>query len=149
MKQINKENLIECVKSFIENSENQKPMLIWFYSNTDIDFARNAIAEIEGCARVMNHPFEGHERFIKDGKIELLADYPELKNQIIFPSTYDENTRFFLYHRYMIQLEENNIAYLQDIAKKAQVPLILLINDYSKAENPNFNTEVFDEYEYK
>ena len=148
MKQITKDTLLDVIKTYVESKEsNKKPMLIWFQSNDDIDNARRAIREIKGCCAVNKHPLYGHEHFIdNEGKVKKIADYPELTTKFIYPGSYDENVRFFMYHRYVEQLLDDHIEYVKELAEKTQKPLVMLINDYSKEENPMFDASPFEEY---
>lgn len=49
MKSTNKDNIIETIEEYISSSP-IRPVLIWFHSNQDIDNARRAISEMNGCA---------------------------------------------------------------------------------------------------
>lgn len=142
------DDIVNVVNNYIGSSEStKKPMLIWFESNEDIDKARRTIRNILGCCEVNQHPLYGHEHFIdKDGKVKKISDHPELTNGFIYPGRYDENVRFFLYHRYTEQLYDGHIAYVKELAEKTQKPLLLLVNEYSNEENPKFDASSFEEY---
>ena len=148
LKQIGKENIVNVVRNYVESYyAGKNPMLIWFKSNEDIDKVRQAIREVQGCCEVNQHPLYGYEHFIdNDGKVKQIADHPELTNKFIYPGRYDENVRFFLYHRYTEQLHGDHIAYVKELAEKTTKPLVLLVNDYSKEDRPEFTPVGFEQY---
>ena len=49
MKSTNKDNIIETIEEYVGSSP-IRPVIIWFHSNQDIDNARHAISEMNGCA---------------------------------------------------------------------------------------------------
>ena len=148
-KKLTKDNVFDRIEEFIGMEESSKPMLIWFENNLDIDDIRHALFEVSGCAHFQNHPLWGHKKVFIDGKQELIANHPELFHQTLFPPSYNEQqTRFFLYHRFERQLGDEFIAYAKEISIAAKKPLILLVNDYSRLEYPSFDTQDFDEYLY-
>lgn len=49
MKSTNKDNIIETIEEYVGSSP-IRPVIIWFHSNPDIDNARRAISEMNGCA---------------------------------------------------------------------------------------------------
>ena len=149
MKKLNKENLIEVVNSFIQDKKHPTPMLIWLHSWEDFHFANPEISHLKGCATVIGHPFAGHQTFMLDGQIKLVADYPELLKEPILPGSYREDTSFFLYNRYLDQLNDDAISHVLSIAKNTELPLILLIIEHSKIENPSFDADGFDQYEFE
>ena len=92
MKKTNKDNIIETIEEYI-NSSPIRPVLIWFHSNPDIDNARRVISEMNGCATC------GQALYIdKDVAIQTLTP-SRYDEQFIIPGTYNENTKFFLFHR--------------------------------------------------
>ena len=150
MKQINKNNLLDIINAFIESPEtNKRPMLIWFKSYDDIDTVRRLIRETRGCSEVSQHPLYGHSQFLdKEGKAQKIAEHPELSREFIYPGSLDEDTRFFLYHRYLEQLDFAHISYVLELAQKTDKPLVALVNDYSKEENQAFDASRFEEYTF-
>ena len=49
MRKTNNNNISKAIEEYISSSP-IRPVLIWFHSNQDIDNARRAISEINGCA---------------------------------------------------------------------------------------------------
>lgn len=66
----------------------------------------------------------------------------------IIPGTYNENTKFFLFHRYMEQLRGEYLKYVFDLMYKTKCPVVYLANDYSKEEEPQANVSAFEQWEY-
>ncbi len=124
MKRISKDGLIGSVKSYMEG-EHQKPMLIWFHSNRDIDNARNRLKKEGGCAKFSANP---------------ISDYPE----IFEPNS---ATKFFLYHSYLNQFDEKKIALCKKVMEEHHKPLIMLVNDYEMPEE-GIDTSCYDEYDF-
>ena len=107
MKSTNKDNIIENIEEYISSSP-IRPIIIWFHSNPDIDNARHAINEMNGCATC------GQALYIdKAGVIQTLTPSGD-DEQFIIPGTYNENTKFFLFHRYEEQLREEYLTSVRD-----------------------------------
>ena len=105
MKSTNKDNIIETIEEYI-NSSPIRPVLIWFHSDPDIDNVRRAIREMNGCASC------GQALYIdKAGAIQTLTPSGD-DEQFIIPGTYNENTKFFLFHRYEEQLRGEYLKYV-------------------------------------
>ena len=68
--------------------------------------------------------------------------------QFIIPGTYNENTKFFLFHLYMEQLRGEYLKYALDLMYETKLPVVYLANDYSKEEEPQANISAFEEWEY-
>lgn len=141
MKSTNKDNIIETIGEYVGSSP-IRPVIIWFHSNSDIDNARRAIREMNGCATC------GQALYIdKAGAIQTLTPSGD-DEQFIIPGTYNENTKFFLFHRYMEQLKAPYLQYAMDLMKETKLPVIYLANDYSKEEEPQANISAFEQWEY-
>lgn len=138
MRKTNKGNIIETIKAYISSSP-IRPVLIWFHSNPDIDSARRAISEMNGCATC------GQAIYIDEaGAIQPSGD----NEQFIIPGTYDETTRFFLFHRYEEQLRGGFLKYAFDLMYKTKCPVVYVVNDYSKEEYPQADVSAFEQWEY-
>ena len=141
MKSTNKDNIIETIEEYVSSSP-IRPVIIWFHSNPDIDNARRAISEINGCATC------GQALYVdKAGAIQTLTPSGD-DEQFIIPGTYNENTKFFLFHRYMEQLRGEYLKYVFDLMYKTKCPVVYLANDYSKEEEPQANVSAFEQWEY-
>ena len=141
MKKTNKDNIIETIEEYISSSP-IRPVIIWFHSNPDIDNARRAISEMNGCATC------GQALYVdKAGAIQTLTP-SEDDEQFIIPGTYNENTKFFLFHRYMEQLRGEYLKYVFDLMYKTKCPVVYLANDYSKEEKPQADVSAFEQWEY-
>ena len=141
MKKTNKDNIIETIEEYI-NSSPIRPVLIWFHSNPDIDNARRAISEMNGCATYGNAVY-----IDKAGTLKAITPSGD-DEQFIIPRTYNENTKFFLFHRYFEQLREEYLKYTLDLMCETNLPVVYLANDYSKEEEPQANVSAFEEWEY-
>jgi len=69
-------------------------------------------------------------------------------DEFIIPGTYNETTKFFLFHRYMEQLKVPFLQYAVDLMKKTTLPVVYLANDYSKEEEPQADVSAFEQWEY-
>lgn len=140
MKSTNKDNIIETIEEYISSSP-IRPVIIWFHSNPDIDNARRAISEMNGCATC------GQALYIdKAGAIQTLTPSGD-DEQFIIPGTYNENTKFFMFHRYMEQLKAPYLQYAVDLMKETKLPVVYLANCYFKEEEPQANVSAFEEWE--
>lgn len=141
MKSTNKDNIIETIEKYI-NSSPIRPVLIWFHSDPDIDNVRRAIREMNGCASC------GQALYIdKAGAIQTLTPSGD-DEQFIIPGTYNESTKFFLFHRYEEQLRGEYLKYVWDLMYKTKRPVVCLVNDYSKEADSQANVSAFEEWEY-
>ncbi len=138
MKTTNKDNIIETIEEYI-NSTPIRPVLIWFHSNPDIDIARRAISEMNGCATCGGAIYADKEGVIQpsDGS-----------DKLIIPGTYNENTKFFLFHCYLEQLKAPYLKYAFDLMYKTKCPVVYVANDYSKEEEPQADVSAFEQWEY-
>lgn len=138
MKKTNKDNIIENIKAYISSSP-IRPVLIWFHSNPDIDNARRAISEMNGCATCGGAIYADKEGVIQPS---------EGADKFIIPGTYNENTKFFLFHRYEEQLRGAYLKYAFDLMYKTKCPVVYVANDYSKEEYPQADVSAFEQWEY-
>ena len=142
MRKTNNNNISKAIEEYISSSP-IRPVLIWFHSNQDIDNARRAISEINGCATC------GQALYVdKAGAIQTLTPSGD-DEQFIIPGTYNENTKFFLFHLYMEQLRGEYLKYALDLMYETKLPVVYLANDYSKEEEPQANVSAFEEWDYE
>lgn len=139
MKKTNKDNIIETIEAYISSSP-IRPVLIWFHSNPDIDNARRAISEMNGCATCGGAIYADKEGVIQPS---------EGADKFIIPGTYNENTKFFLFHRYEEQLRGEYLKYAFDLMYKTKCPVVYVANDYSKEEYPQADVSAFEQWEYE
>lgn len=141
MRKTNNNNISKVIEEYISSSP-IRPVLIWFHSNPDIDNARRAISEMNGCATC------GQALYVdKAGAIQTLTPSGD-DEQFIIPGTYNENTKFFLFHRYEEQLRGEYLKYALDLMYETKCPVVYLANDYSKEKEPQTNVSAFEEWEY-
>ena len=141
MRKTNNNNISKVIEEYISSSP-IRPVLIWFHSNPDIDNARHAISEMNGCATC------GQALYVdKAGAIQTLTPSGD-DEQFIIPGTYNENTKFFLFHRYEEQLRGEYLKYALDLMYETKCPVVYLANDYSKEKEPQTNVSAFEEWEY-
>ena len=137
MRQINKDTTIDAINEYIASTP-KHPLLVWFHSNNDIDEVRRNIENIPGCATCGNAIYTDKEGVIQPSGTE---------EKVIIPGTYNENTKFFLFHRYMEQLKAPYLQYALDLMYKTKCPVVYLANDYSKEEEPQVDVSAFKEWE--
>lgn len=141
MRKTNNNNISKAIEEYISSSP-IRPVLIWFHSNQDIDNARRAISEINGCATC------GQALYVdKAGAIQTLTPSGD-DEQFIIPGTYNASTKFFLFHRYEEQLRGEYLKYALDLMYETKLPVVYLANDYSKEEEPQANVSAFEEWKY-
>ena len=144
----------EMIKSYCNNFQNQKPLIFWFNSNSDLDSIKSSINNNAIFATMQGHPFkQGNEYMILNGKQVRIIDHPEVFENFVMPSTYMEGkTKLFVYHRYMQQLDMEQLQYCLDVVNIGNFPVICLMNDYSKViDKPSealmsFISNNFDQY---
>lgn len=141
MRKTNNNNISKVIEEYISSSP-IRPVLIWFHSNQDIDNARRAISEMNGCATC------GQALYIdKAGAIQTLTPSGD-EEHFIIPGAYNESTKFFLFHRYEEQLRGEYLKYALDLMYETKLPVVYLANDYSKEKEPQANVSAFEEWEY-
>ena len=141
MKSTNKDNIIETIEEYVSSSP-IRPVIIWFHSNQDIDNARRAISEMNGCATC------GQALYVdKAGAIQTLTPSGD-EEHFIIPGTHNASTKFFLFHRYEEQLRGEYLKYALDLMYETKLPVVCLVNDYSKEEEPQANVSAFGQWEY-
>lgn len=138
MKQINKDNIIDAINKYIASTP-KHPLLVWFHSNIDIDETRRNIANISGCATCGGAIYADKEGVIQPAGAD---------KKVIIPGTYNETTKFFLFHRYLEQLKAPFLQYAVDLMKETKLPVIYVANDYSKEEEPQADVSAFEQWEY-
>lgn len=139
MKKTNKDNILESIEAYISGSP-IRPVLIWFHSNPDIDNARHAISEMNDCATCGGAIYADKEGVIQPS---------EGAESFIIPRTYNETTKFFLFHRFLEQLKAPFLQYAVDLMKETKLPVIYVANDYSKGEEKQLDVSAFEEWEYE
>lgn len=138
MKQINKDNIINAINEYITSTP-KHPLLVWFHSDIDSDHARRSIENIPGCATC------GQAIYVdKSGAIQTITP-SESDEKFIIPGTYNETTKFFLFHRFTEQLRAPYLQYAVDLMKETKLPVIYVANDYSKEEEPQLDVSAFEE----
>ncbi len=140
MKQINKDDIVNVINEYI-NGNPLRPALIWFHTNIDLDAARQIINHIPGCANCGNAIF-----IDKNGKIQSLTPSDA---GFIIPGTFNKDTKFFLFHRFTEQLKAPFLKYAVNLMKVTKLPVICVVNEYSKEEEPNFDVSQFEEWFFK
>lgn len=141
MRQINKANIINAINEYIASTP-KHPLLVWFHSNIDIDETRRNIESIPGCATCGNAIYAD-----KSGLIQTVTP-SEGDEEFILPDTYNENTKFFLFHRFTEQLKAPYLQYAVDLMEETKLPVIYVANDYSKEEETQLDVSAFEEWEY-
>lgn len=106
----------------------KRPLLIWFHSNREIDEARRCIINNLGCVWCDKYIYE------KDGVI--------IEKRAI---AYNEDTRLFLFHPLFGQLKAPRLEYAANLMNKTGIPVVYLVNDYSKDEEPQADISAFEE----
>ena len=139
MKQINKDNIINAINEYIAGTPKQ-PLMVWFHSDIDSDDVRRNIANIPGCATCGQAIYADKEGAIQPS---------ESAEKFIIPSTYNETTKFFLFYRFLEQLKASFLQYAVDLMKETKLPVIYVVNDYSKEEEKQFDVSAFEEWEYR
>lgn len=134
MKTISLSEIRSLINDYCENFKNRKPLMFWFHSNPDIDKVKHDLTEDrEHVATMEGHPFkQGNRYMIKDGKTVPISMHPEVLDEFIFPATFKETTKMFVYHRYLQQLELKHLQYCMDMIKIGGYPVVCLMNDYAK-----------------
>lgn len=134
-------------------NKNTKPLMFWFYSNPDLDKVKSLVNKNPDYATMQGHPFKQGNKYIGlDDKIDKLADHPEVLKQFVFPSTKTDKTKLFVYHRYVQQLDIEQLQYCIEVVNIGKFPVICLMNDYSmQDEKPSkelmcFMNEKFNQY---
>jgi len=119
--------ILDKIEEYIATGP-KRPLLIWFHSNSEINEARRSIMNIPGCVRCDKYIYE------KDGVIIEKRDI-----------AYNEDTRLFLFYPYFDQLKAPRLKYAADLMNKTETPVVYLVNDYSKDEEPRADISAFEE----
>ena len=154
MKTLNNEkDLLELIATYCEGFQGRKPLMFWFHSNPDLDAVKAKINSDLSYVTIMGHPLkQGNKYMLLNGKEVKIADHPEVFEEFVLPTDRD-NVKAFVYHRYLMQLDKEQLQYCLDIVNIGKYPVICLMNDYSiQDEKPSeelmsFINEHFDQYE--
>jgi hypothetical protein len=154
MKTIKLSEVMGTISLYTENHQDKKPMMFWFRSNPDIDGIIRQINDTPSYSKFRGHPLKlGNEYMILDGRTVKIADYPELVESFIFPSSLKDTTKLFVYHEYIGQLNTEAMKYCLDVVNIGKYPVVCLMNDYSLTlDKPSvellaFVSEHFDQYD--
>ena len=91
-----------------------------------------------------HHLKQGHVHFSINGKIEKIANHPELLNSVPVPESFSEETQLVIYHRYTEQFKSQHLDYVVDFVNKYHVSTICLMNDYEREYNKTVDLSSFD-----
>ena len=149
MKIINSESeLLKEIQEFKVNVK-EKPLMIWCASNELLDNLKSLLLEDVAIAIIQDHPLkQGHTSVIIERKVEKISDHQDLLEKTLYPSTYSPQTQMFLYHRYLMQMEEEQLRYCIELQRDLSKPVLCLVNDYEKGNKPQFVDDSFLQIEY-
>lgn len=155
MKTISYSEIRNLIDDYCKNFKNRKPLMFWFHSNPDIDKIKHDLTkDWEHVATMEGHPLKQGNRFmLQNGKEIRIAEHPEVFEEFIFPSSFKQTTKMFVYHRYFNQLELEQLQYCIDMVKTGGYPVICLMNDYAKNEENisddslQFIEQMFEQYD--
>lgn len=140
--------ILQEIQNFKANVKG-KPLMIWCVSSELLDNLKTLLSEDATIAIMQGHPLkQGHTRVIIEGEIEKISNHQELLDNIIYPSTYSPQTQMFLYHRYVMQMEEEQLMYCIQLQKDSSLPVVCLVNNYENENIPQFVDEFFEQIEY-
>lgn len=149
MKIINSESeLLKEIQEFKVNVK-EKPLMIWCASNELLDNLKSLLLEDVAIAIIQDHPpKQSHTSVIIERKVEKISDHQDLLEKTLYPSTYSPQTQMFLYHRYLMQMEEEQLRYCIELQRDLSKPVLCLVNDYEKENKPQFVDDSFLQIEY-
>lgn len=155
MENLNYKQLLTLVDDVLNGrweGNTSKPIMIWFWSNTDIDTVKNQLKDIRELASFQEHPIRHSTKMILGDEVVKVADYPEYAERFILPSSFNSYTKGFLYHRYFDQLSPKYLYDCREIIENTGMPLVGLVNDYEKEhcekEGITVDTNSFVNYRY-
>lgn len=139
MKTLVLKDVRNVVISYCNIITKRKPIIFWFHSNSDLDQIKAEINANPAFATMQGHPFkQGHSKIIWEGEQVKLSEHPEILSQFVYPPTMTDKTRLFVYHRYKMQLDREQLDYCLDMVNVGNYPVICLMNNYAiKEEKPN------------
>lgn len=156
MKTLKLTEVLDMISQYCENHKGKNPMMLWFHSNSDLDAVKQIINNTPSYSTFIGHPLKlGHTSMVLNGETVKIAAHPELVEKFIFPTTKNDSTRLFVYHKYIQQLDAEALQYCVDIVNLGKYPVVCLMNDYSlQNDRPtegllSFMNEYFDQYEIK
>ena len=135
MKNITYKQLLTLVDDVLNGrweGDTSKPIMIWFWTNPDLDTVKKQLNDIRELASFQEHPIRHCTKMILENEIVKVADHPEYAERFIFPSSFNSYTKGFLYHRYFEQLIPKYLYDCKEIIEHTGMPLIGLVNDYEK-----------------
>lgn len=149
---IQEENLEKtAVDCYINGKIAERPMMLVFCAaddgnqNSQLDECKKWMWKKYKYSSISGHPLkQGHEHFINDGKVEKIADHPELLNEVFLPPSLTDDTQVVIYHRYTEQFEASHLRYVVDFANKTKIPTVCLMNKYEMDHCLDWNKENFD-----
>jgi hypothetical protein len=135
MKNLTYKELLTLVDDVLKGhweGNTSKPIMIWFWSNSDLDTVKKHLGNIRELASFQGHPVRHSPKMILGNEIVNVADHPEYAERFILPSSFNEYTKGFLYHQYLEQLSPEYLYDCREIIENTHLPLIGLVNDYEK-----------------
>ena len=153
MKSIKLNEVLTAISQYAENPQGKKPMIFWFHSNPDLDDIKQVINSTPSYSTFIGHPLkQGNQYMFLNGNTVKIANHPELVDAFVLPTTKNDSTKLFIYHKYIQQLDAEALQYCMDIVTIGQYPVVCLMNDYSlKTGKPSeellsFVSESFEQY---
>lgn len=138
VKQVNYESLIDSINYYVTGHP-RRPLLIWTHSLSDMGNVRETIAKIPGCSTVSWSLAE-----TKSGKTVYAMEYPDGE---FIPPKNTKGAQFFLYYLPCDQLKETFVRYAIDLMAYTKCPVVYIVNDRSKDENPFFDVSAFTQWD--
>lgn len=135
MKNLNYKQLLALVDDILYGhweGDTSKPIMIWFWSNSDLDTVKKHLGSIRELASFQKHPIRHSPNMILGDKIVKVADHPEYAKSFCLPSSFNDYTKGFLYHQYLQQLDPEYLYDCRELIQNTHLPLIGLVNDYEK-----------------
>lgn len=118
----NIDELLNFVKNIQENNTCEKPIIIWFNDNPVLDKVNKIISQ---CPKITK------------------INVPSLQKE------YNKDTSLFVCHKYVGQMDTEDLECYCALHKEAQKPVLCFANMYSYKDRPSFVSEKFDEYHLK
>lgn len=135
MKNLTYKQLLALVDDVLNGrweGDTSKPIMIWFWTNPDLDTVKKQLDNIRELASFHGHPIRHCTKMILGDEVVKVADHPEYAEQFILPSSFHSYTKGFLYHQYVEQLSPKYLFDCKEVIEHTGMPLIGLVNDYEK-----------------
>lgn len=144
MKEISFDELDSIIKSYIEKTTKERPLLIWTPENAITDKIIDAY-QYPVAFRIKGHPYCGHDKMIAEGKVARKIIDAERQEIVIEDGV--SSAQFVLYNDDFNGLNRaGKLDYCIDLVKLKNIPVVCVVPTYLVRQMKKKNSFVGDQF---